>query len=228
MKTNQENPWRYERKYLIPPSISNDIEYLIFTCKCNFKETYHERLINSIYLDDDNFDFYRSSIEGSHIRNKVRLRWYGKSSYSNINLEVKSKHGVVGKKYIHKLPKVDTKLLTNLNYKKILNITNELEHDSSICFANLDMKLYVSYVRKYFLSFDEKYRITIDRNLKYSRLDYLQNMRNLSLTDDNSVILEIKYKVQDDELAYQLQDTLPIRLDKFSKYTRGIDMLYSV
>ena len=53
-------------------------------------------------------------------------------------------------------------------------------------------------------------------------------MRNLSLTDDNSVILEIKYKVKDDELSYQLQDNLPIRLDKFSKYTRGIDMLYSV
>ena len=79
------------------------------------------------------------------------------------------------------------------DYALILNITNELEHDSSICLANLGMNLYVSYVRKYFLSFDEKYRITIDRNLKYSRLDYLQNMRNLSLTDDNSVILEIKY-----------------------------------
>ena len=135
---------------------------------------------------------------------------------------------MVGKKYIHKLPKVDTKLLNNLNYKKILNITNELEHDSSICFANLGMKLYVSYIRKYFLSFDEKYRITIDRNLKFARLDYNQGMNNLILVDDDSVILEIKYSVQDDELAYQLQENLPIRLDKFSKYTRGIDMLYSI
>ena len=34
--------------------------------------------------------------------------------------------------------------------------------------------------------------------------------------------------VQNDALAYQLQESLPIRLDKFSKYTRGMDMLYSI
>ena len=225
---NKKIPWRYERKYIIPSKISNDIEYLILTSRANFNEAYNERLINSIYLDNDNFDFYRSSIEGSYIRNKIRFRWYGKNTYSNINLEIKSKHGVVGRKRNYKLPKADVKSLTNFNYTKILNITNELEHDSSICFANLGMKLYVSYIRKYFLSFDEKYCITIDRNLKFSRLDYNQNMNNLILIDDNSVILEIKYNVEDDELAYRLQENLPIRLDKFSKYTRGIDMLYSI
>ena len=104
--TNNQIPWRYERKYIVPSRISNDIEYLILTSRANFNETYHERLINSIYLDNDNFDFYRSSVEGSHIRNKIRFRWYGKNKYSNINLEIKSKHGVVGRKKNYKLSKV--------------------------------------------------------------------------------------------------------------------------
>ena len=120
MKTNLRTQWRYERKYILHPKISNDIEYLILTSRTNFNETYNERLINSIYLDSDNFDFYRASIEGSHIRNKIRFRWYGKNTYSNINLEIKSKHGVVGSKRNYKLPKVDVKSLTNFNYTKIL------------------------------------------------------------------------------------------------------------
>ena len=116
--TNKKIPWRYERKYIIPSKISNDIEYLILTSRANFSETYNERRINSIYLDNDNFDFYRSSIEGSHIRNKIRFRWYGKNTNSNINLEIKSKHGVGGRKRNYKLPKVDVKSLTNFNYTK--------------------------------------------------------------------------------------------------------------
>ena len=38
---------------------------------------YDDRLINSIYFDNDKFEIYNDSVEGISPRKKIRLRFYG-------------------------------------------------------------------------------------------------------------------------------------------------------
>ena len=82
---------RYERKYIYNGDF-NSLLNIFGSLKFNLNEQFQERRVNSIYYDNNNFKFAKSSINGEKLRKKYRIRFYGenKTEY-NLRLEIKHK-----------------------------------------------------------------------------------------------------------------------------------------
>ena len=81
------------------------------------------------------------------------------------------------------------------------------------------------YSRKYFLSADKKYRITIDNNLYYLKISRTNFSFMNCFINRNNIILEIKYNENDDVNIDQITQSLPLRYSKNSKYIDGISQI---
>ncbi|RLD43903.1 MAG: hypothetical protein DRI89_03915, partial [Bacteroidetes bacterium] len=81
------------------------------------------------------------------------------------------------------------------------------------------------YSRKYFLSFDKKFRLTLDDQLNYFSIgtnnnNFIENYKS------EDVIVELKYDYLNDNFAPEVTNRLPFRLTKSSKYVNGVEMLH--
>ena len=78
------------------------------------------------------------------------------------------------------------------------------------------------YRRKYFMSRDGRYRITIDSELHYRGVDRITNhfLRDEEQVGEN--VLELKYDREDDADADAITQFFKFRLSKNSKYVNGI------
>ena len=166
--------------------------------------------------------FLNDNITGLSRRIKLRIRWYGLlyGKILNPKLELKCKEGELGFKYKYDLPSFH--IDHTLDIKNIIEI---LAH-SDIPFYNINHNrlfptLINRYKRQYLLSFDNKYRITIDTSLKY----FLPNKID-SFNENNQLIIELKYHQKYGDGAQFITNYLPFRLTKSSKYVNGISRLY--
>ena len=119
--------YRYERKFCIPELTFEYIKALIFSHPSHFSVSYPLRIINNIYLDTANLDFFNDTIIGCSDRKKVRIRWYGDTSTSTIvnspKLEIKCKSGFVGWKLL--FPLKQFMFDRYYNYERIQKIFKE-------------------------------------------------------------------------------------------------------
>jgi len=102
---------RLERKYIINKNISSTDFVNLFNGY--FKETYKERIVNSIYFDNPEYHNFFDNVEGNQNRFKVRIRWYG-DDIKNSKLEIKVKEGLFGKKIITEIQNIS-------KFKKLYN-----------------------------------------------------------------------------------------------------------
>ena len=97
----------------------------------------------------------------------------------------------------------------------------------SICRKFLVLKPVIvnRYKRKYFLSRDKTFRVTIDQDLKYCSVSkFIKSSQNM-FTDRFNVVLEVKYPVDKDNHAGNIGRTISQRLSRNSKYVSGVDLL---
>ena len=80
-----------------------------------------------------------------------------------------------------------------------------------------------SYTRKYFLSADKKFRLTIDREQVYYRISYNHNTFLNKVSNPQAVVLELKYEMSLDEEANEISKSFPFAMTKNSKYLQGIE-----
>lgn len=223
-----KNAYRFERKFIFEETSPEEIiSTVIFENSALFTEIFQERSVNNIYFDDFNFSFYHMNVSGVGERSKYRLRWYSDDfeKIQKATFEIKKKLGEVGDKISYKLPSFDF----NLSGKSEREITGAIESqiDDRTLLENLRLlhpALFNSYDRRYFLSEDEKFRITIDYNMKF----YNPNLKSFRRTKVAipEVILELKYATEDDAEARKISQEWSSRLSKNSKYVRGCDLLY--
>lgn len=218
---------RYERKYLITDYTYQDVEQLIKFHPARFSEIYHTRNINNIYFDTLGMNHYYDNVEGSPERLKVRIRWYGElmGEVTKPVLEYKIKKGLLGKKKSYTLhPFVLDTAFDQLQIEKAiagnvlpLPVQNEL--------LSLRPFLLNTYKRKYFLSADKKFRITIDYNLGYYQINYGRNQFIHKQYDHQATILELKYDAVYEPQAKMVSDKFPFALTKSSKYLQGLERI---
>lgn len=222
--------FRYERKFYINDFTFQEVEAVVKRHHHCFSEVFEPRQINNIYFDFYNLQNFHDNVEGLHIRKKHRVRWYGET-FKDIKkpvLEIKMKNGLLGSKdnypvNVFKLDKdfcpktvdgiFDTPAIPGL-------LGQELK--------TLKPMLLNSYKRKYFLSADKNYRITIDSCLKYHKILNRNNSFIHRCHVDRSIILELKYEADMDEGVDDITNKLPFRVTKSSKYVEGIEKLYGV
>ena len=216
---------RYERKFFLTELNDKQLETVIKLHPAIFSEIYHERQVNSLYFDNHSLDFYQHNVQGSQERLKIRLRWYDDLENAlDPNLEFKIKVGLLGSKETiacqnfssaGDLPTIHDLLIGENNFASLTK--HKLK--------NLQPVLLISYFRRYFQSADKKYRLTIDRDLRFYQINNNQISWNTKL-QINATILELKYDQQNDAEADKISSFFPFRMTKSSKYVLGMLKIY--
>ncbi|MCF6169414.1 MAG: polyphosphate polymerase domain-containing protein [Bacteroidales bacterium] len=222
-----EEKSRFERKFLVADMHYADIEQQVRVHPAAFSPIFHPRTINNIYFDSNEFDFFHDNVSGKGSRKKARIRWYN-NLLGNIEkpvLEFKIREGMLGNK--RSFPLKPFALDTHLTTKKLQAVfyASGLPDWALEVLLQLKPALLNCYRRKYFLSFDNKFRLTLDDQLTYYSIAGNNNtfVENYKSED---VIVELKYDKQNDDVAPAITNNLPFRLTKSSKYVNGVELLH--
>ena len=164
------------------------------------KKIYEPRIVNSLYFENSKMQMYDDSIEGLAPRKKIRVRNYPKQDKKNHNLEIKFS-SVEGR--------YKTKKKIEINEYEKIKKNGIFDSQYGVCFP----KLYVSYLREYYLIKDV--RITVDTDINY------QLYQNSLKTNDPNTIIEIKAEIKKN--IDELTENFPIQRIRFSKYCNGIE-----
>ena len=225
---NKVRTFRYERKFLISEINSEDVESIVNLHPAMFSEIFQKRSVNNIYFDSPELNNYFDNVGGNMQRIKTRIRWYGEL-FDNIEkpvLELKIKNGLLGSKLRFSLPQF--KLDNHFNMQKIFHIIQNTKIPEVVetGLKYLQPALLNRYNRRYFLSADKRYRITIDTDQVFYQIGFRSNSFLKNLRDNVNVILELKYNIDADDDAKHITEHFPFRLTKSSKYVAGIKKVY--
>lgn len=215
----KETDGRYERKFQILTVGVEELRLLIYSHPAFFTEAFPPRIVNNIYFDTPEFDNFVDNIEGSPIRQKARLRWYGDSfpTIESPKLEFKKKIGLLGFKQLIKL-----KSFTISSSSPIESISEAVRGCFPKDSSQFTPVLLNKYKREYFISADNKFRITIDQNLEYCEINPFKGIWNLIEPEPDLIVMELKYHHSLDGEAGALTNHFPFRVTKSSKYAKGI------
>ncbi|MGZ4117980.1 MAG: VTC domain-containing protein, partial [Bacteroidia bacterium] len=138
-------------------------------------------------------------------------------------LEFKIKKGLLGKKDSYSL--LPFTLDTNFSKEQIQQSLSSEKTPIHVrdLMNSLKPVLLSCYTRKYFLSADGKFRITIDSKLTYYRINYFGNTFLNKSIDHDTTVLELKYDSTLETEAKQIGNSFPFALTKSSKYLQGIE-----
>lgn len=219
---------RYERKYRIDKMQASAVKQTIKMMPHGFKKAYENRVVNNIYFDDPDYVKLRENRDGIANRNKLRVRWYGETLKNDLTLEIKGKKNDLGTKAHFKIDLDSTKNL------------GDLTESVKIVSRKKDAKIYPvimnQYERCYYVTSDNKIRITVDEKLRFfplfnksqsTSINEVREFRNHLWYETPSIILEMKYQKDSFERANKIGQVLPFRLTKYSKYAMGLQHLFN-
>lgn len=194
--------FRIENKYEI--SIEKLNIFYNFLKLNNAQRIFSNRQVNSIYFDNIYKDSFLNSEEGTVPRKKIRVRYYGLEKPEN------------DKEYLleKKINSYDGKYKTSeciQNYKKIIKfgIFDEL-------YGYCKPIVNINYQREYYKI--GKFRITFDKNIKYSIFN-----KKIFLKDLNKCIVEVKSNNLN--LEHEINNLFPFKKIRYSKYANSINLL---
>ena len=227
MESQVQNKYRYERKLIVPDIYIDNVSNLIYNNPAIFREIYSKRKINNIYLDTPDHRFYNENIDGLAVRKKIRVRWYGDIYGDSIaTLEIKNKFGSVGNKKSFKIHKFNFNQELNIIEFRDMILKSDIPFDIKADLRSLDFSLLNSYSRNYFLSLDNKIRLTLDSDINYYNIyNYNGNKFNPPNAHQNINIIEAKYSKNNDYLAENIINHFPFRLTRISKYVQGVNYI---
>lgn len=225
-----EHNWRFERKFLIQGLQSSQVEIEIKLNPGMFSKIYEPRQVNSIYFDSPGFENVRDNVEGVFERTKIRVRWYG-DTFGQIEepvLELKIKRGLAGRKERYPLGPFGLERDRGLNGLFEVLATAELPERLQWKMAALQPTLLNSYWRKYFLSSDGHFRITLDEEMTVYKPVFAAAGFVGKQVSYKELVIEMKYESEAalDQTARKLTSRFPFRMTKNSKYVNGIHKLY--
>jgi hypothetical protein len=217
--------YRYERKFYIDKVDKLNLINYLKTHPSFFREIFCERKVNNIYFDTLNFNSFFENIDGIAKRKKYRIRWYGQTFFKSFNpkLELKNKQGLVGYKDSYKLKPMIIDENTDFNYIKSIIKKSKIPR----FLYHYYPKFINSYKRRYFQSFDKNFRVTIDYDLRFYKLNKFNNYFKNCKTFYNPVIVEIKYNNLLDNNINRITSLFKFRLTKSSKFVTGINLFYN-
>jgi len=215
---------RYERKFFIQHLSRQAVEAMIYQHPAAFREVFKPRQINSLYFDTYDFADLADNVEGNALREKFRIRWYGEweNELSDPFLEIKKKVGLLGGKERFALENI---LWSEVNDGSTLlqQISPQIPPAKAFALRARRPSLYVAYQRRYWLSQDGKYRLTLDWDMCYAKP---QAPLAFVSKDRESLILELKYDKTDDRLADRISSRFPFRVTRSSKYGMGMERVF--
>jgi len=220
---------RYERKFRVDQITLSDIENIVRLHPAGFIEAYPSRDVNNIYFDTINMQTFSDNIDGVANRTKFRIRWYG-DLFGEVKkpvLELKIKRNLAGAKNHYPLKSFSLEQgITMHDIHKVIT-ESDMPAERKQQLLSLRPVLLNRYTRKYFVSADGQYRLTLDYNLCFYRIQEMNNSFIHHNVDRRSTIIELKYSLDLDTGAHRISRHFPFRMTKNSKYVTGVQLLYS-
>jgi SPX domain protein involved in polyphosphate accumulation len=181
--------------------------------------------VNNVYFDTHNNAAYVQNLSGASSRVKVRYRWYGQSQKPGAGvLEVKCKRNFFGWKKRFKCPG----LIAGSEGDDWRDINRQLSeilpHEGRLWLQTYPAPTILNrYLRRYFVSSDEKIRITVDTDQAVwdQRYKSLPNYEQQSSLPD-TLVVEVKFAREDRDLASDVIQTMPIRVSRHSKFMNAV------
>lgn len=199
MNIPQDNQKRHEIKFII-----NKKEKINFINKNHLNKIFPDRIVESIYFDTKDLQFFSLSEEGVTPRFKIRLRGYNNEKPSN--LEIKKTKNYHREKIVLKNFQFNSfELHKTLKSMGINNI--------------VDQKIRVKYLRSYY-EFKDLGRITMDENIEF--FNPSKEFRNPKKI--NKIILEVKIQRKEIDKNH-VEKIINLKESRFSKYCVGINCL---
>ncbi len=225
---NSPDPtWRYERKFDVRGLPLAQVELLVRLHPACFRVAFPMRWVNNVYLDQVDLRSFRIHREGAAQRQKFRIRWYGEAYglVSKPMLEVKRKNGIVGTKSAIALEPFEYG--PDFDFEPVLRAALARIDDPYVAefIAGSKPALFNRYARRYLVSADKRFRLTIDSELRFERVGGRAIGAIARFQETGVSVLELKYAVEDDRAADQIAKHLRFRLGKYSKYLQGIARL---
>ncbi len=199
MNIPQDNQKRHEIKFII-----NKKEKINFINKNHLNKIFPDRIVESIYFDTKDLQFFSLSEEGVTPRFKIRLRGYNNEKPSN--LEIKKTKNYHREKIVLKNFQFNSfelhKTLKNMGINNIV-----------------DQKIRVKYLRSYY-ELKDLGRITMDENIEF--FNPSKEFRNPKKI--NKIILEVKIQRKEIDKNH-VEKIINLKESRFSKYCIGINCL---
>lgn len=207
---------RFERKYRIEGLTLEEVYARVREHPLSFYKQYPDRQVNNIYLDSPDLEQFRMNLIGAPERRKYRVRWYGHDDMTIQSpvLEVKIKHNELGE-------------------KETLKLTDPPALDSDAVQAWIDSQvpergplvpvLLNRYERSYLVSYDGKFRLTLDRVMRFHSMEF-PAFQPFHYLEDDAIVMEIKYERELDPDWKRISWHFPFRVGKNSKYVNGVLM----
>lgn len=227
---------RYERKFRIEMEDFAQVAQRVRTHPASFRTLFPDRVVNNLYLDTPQLEFLEENLSGVGIRSKYRIRWYG-PDFSHVQkplLEIKRKDEALGEKLFGILPEFDLHTVairpyiqkhirSSLEIKKDLKAVSDATDKPEFIFPEVSLEpvLFNRYLRSYYISFDGKFRLTLDRKMEFTSAQS-PSLRRLDWTEDDAVVMEIKYELADSPFWDTIGQHFEYRLGKNSKYVNGV------
>jgi hypothetical protein len=225
MAEGRVSGYRYERKFVTTILGPREVDTLVRLHPSFFREIHHERFVNNIYFDTPSLANYEANVAGLAERLKCRVRWYGEllGGVAKPVLELKRKYALLGTKESHLLQPfdVDEKLVVNKIFEGA-----DLSETLKLYLGTLQPTLMNRYRRRYYLSADGDYRMTVDWDLEFRRIGPFANSFREKSLPDRRVVVELKFDRGKEALADRITSHMRVRLSKMSKYVTGLDTLY--
>jgi SPX domain protein involved in polyphosphate accumulation len=222
-----QETFRFERKAYVDQLDHCSLVSLIHQHPAFFQEIHHERAINSLYFDTRTFSNAFEKVDGLISRRKARIRWYG-DLFGEINqpvLEIKAKeNSVVWKRRYPLRPFVLEISGDESAIRPEFERPEDALHPRVLLMSRIPTLL-VSYRRRYFLSADRRFRVTMDYPLKFYHRGMNKRRWISSLDKYPATIIELKYAQEDDNDARNITCWFPFRWGSFSKYLTGLQSI---
>jgi len=219
---------RFERKFVVENKSVQFVRQMIKVNPVGFRKVFQPRRINNIYFDSPNLNNYFDNHFGKSARTKVRIRWYGDTfgKIENPILEFKIKRALVGKK--ESFPLLPFELSSTITKQDLMALFRKSDLPEGVLneLKRLVPTLLNSYEREYYKSFDGKYRFTVDNGLRFYNFKSKHNNFRQFSEESHTIIVELKYDEQQADKVSMITSRLPVRLNKYSKYVRGIEILH--
>lgn len=224
---SSDAPARYERKFAITALEQKKLSWLLRINPALFTSIYQPRIVNNIYLDTPDRQFYKHNVDGVALRMKVRIRWYGGlvEALEDPQLELKIKSGLAGWKLSYPLRSM--LLEEALEKPRLIRHLERVHIPASVLnfVKTLEPTLLNRYHRTYHLSGCKNFRATVDSDLQYARTNWIMQPRLRFAKDEDLQVLELKYLIEQDEQADHITSSFPFRVSRNSKYVRGLLMV---
>lgn len=225
MADASENGFRFERKYHITDLSFGEVEQWVRHSPAGFQEIYSTRTINNIYLDTPRLDSYFENVGGLSERTKLRIRWYGAllGPIAKPVLEFKIKRGMVGTKDSH--PLAPFRLEPGFGIADLERLARDSVLPARVRAALEDVEpsMINRYHRRYFLSADGTYRVTLDWGLEFYRVDRHDNRFTCRNRLPDSTVMELKYAGEIADIDERIANFFPFRVTRMSKYVTGVE-----